>query len=218
MDVFYVHDNGSTAKKLAEKNAFQIYNFYEYTPNITSVLREYLISEPQTACSGYKEQSGKLFFEFDESEPKYSETYAVHELQRGAIDYCVYVKEQFGECLDGFLARPQDISVAFENFLWNAEEFDRKVFGNSYLEDKVYGGYARKSFYEVWNWHLSQLKKNGNCDGARIGADRIAEEGYPFLKDKPLFLKGLFYWLFDRDAFYEKYRKRKAIKKMKRGD
>lgn len=218
MDVFYVHDNGSTAKKLAEKNGFRIYNFYEYTPNITSVLREYLISEPERACCGYEEQEGKLIFQFDESEPKYSETYAVRELQRGAIDYCVFVKERFGDCLNGFSVRPQDISVAFENFLWNAEEFDRKVFSNSYLEDKVYGGYERRSFYEVWNWHLSQLKKNGSCDMVRIGADRIAEEGYTFLKGKSLLLKGLFYWFFDRDSFYEKYRKRKAIKKMKRGD
>lgn len=219
MDVFYVHDNGCSAKKLADKNGFHIYNFYEYTPNITSVLREYLISEAETACCGYREQGGKLVFQFDpKSEQKYSEVYAVRELQRGAMDYCLFIKERFGDLLNEFMVRPQDISVAFENFLWNAEEFDRRVFNNSYLEDKVYGGYTRKCFYDIWNWHLAQLKKNFNAEETGSAGNLIVEERYPFLKGKSLFLKGLFYWLFDRDRFHEKYQKRKAIKKLKKVD
>lgn len=219
IDVFYVHDNGSASRKVAKKHGFEIYNFYEFTPNITSVLREYLISEPETACCGYKIIDGKLVFQFDsEKQSDYSETYAVREMQRGAIDYCLYVKEMFGDRLKEFMVRPQDISVAFENFLWNAEEFDRRAFCNSYLEDEVYGGYSKKSFYEIWNWHLQILKKNPVIEKGNTIREINSKDKYPFLTDKPLFVKGLFYWLFDRDTFREKYQKRKAIKKLKRGD
>ena len=216
IDVFYLHDNGSSAQALAKRNGFRIYDFYRHTPAVTSVLREYLISQPDGSCIGYEEENGKLRFLFEkEQSAKYSETYAVRELQRGALDYCRFVKRCFKDDIDRFSLRPLDVSVSFENFLWNAEEFDRKVFSNSYLEDKVYGGYARKNFFDVWNWHLAQLKKNGNSERAIVNSN--ASNGQcAFLVGKPLWLKGLFYWLFDREKFRTKYRARKRMKRLAR--
>lgn len=218
IDVFYIHDNGCRAERVAAKNGFRIFNFYEYTPNITSVLREYLISDTKRACHGYKVVKGKIQYKFDEEdEPNYAETYAVREMQRGAIDYCSYILEHFGDQLDKFFVRPQDISIAFENFLWNAKDFDRKAFINSYLEDEVHSGYSKENYYEIWNWHLSQLKKNIiDVDGDSVRG-RSRYDGYDFLKGRSRFWKGMFYLIFDRKKLYAKYKEYKQIRKLKRG-
>ena len=152
IDVFYIHNNGYEALKTAEENGFSIYSFYDFSPTITAVLREYLISDFSAPCTGYDIVGEELIPRFDEKEGgRYAEYYAVEEMQRGALDYCRYLNEWFGEFRDKLICRAADVSMAFENFLINVRDFDRKAFSNSFVEDKVYSGYEKKSFYEIWN-------------------------------------------------------------------
>ena len=219
IDVFYLHSDGSAALDAAEAAGFRIHNFYEYTPNITAVLREYLISEAENICVGYRLKGGRLQFVFDKSNvDAYGETYAVRELQRGALDFCRYCKACLGAWVCQFKVRPQDISIAFENFLINATEFDRKAFSNSYIEDAVYGGYTRKNFYEIWNWHLNGINKEQSVQSSeKKSRERmIQRDEYAFLSGRSKWMKGLFYWLFDRRQFHEKMRQRKKIRRYKK--
>ena len=107
--------------------------------------------------------------------------------------------------------------AARKNFLINVRDFDRKAFSNSFVEDKVYSGYEKKSFYEIWNWHLEGLYKPPHEIKVVSSGDMAYPsgqgQGYPFLQGKPKFMKALFYWLFDRDTFKEKMRERKNMKK-----
>lgn len=218
IDVFYIHNNGYEALKTAEENGFSIYSFYDFSPTITAVLREYLISDFSAPCTGYDIVGEELIPRFDEKEGgRYAEYYAVEEMQRGALDYCRYLNEWFGEFRDKLICRAADVSMAFENFLINVRDFDRKAFSNSFVEDKVYSGYEKKSFYEIWNWHLEGLYKPPHEIKVVSSGDMAYPsgqgQGYPFLQGKPKFMKALFYWLFDRDTFKEKMRERKNMKK-----
>ena len=49
-----IHTNGYESERVAAEGGFGIRSFYGYTPNITSVLREYIISDPSPAAAGYR--------------------------------------------------------------------------------------------------------------------------------------------------------------------
>ncbi len=223
MDAYYIHDNGSEALTCARKNGFKIHSFYGFTPQITSILREYLISDPSAAAVSMKVCKGQLIFEKERVKSNYAEEYAVREMQRGALDFCVYLRERLGDFCHSFEFRGQDISLAFENFLLNASDFDRRAFRNSFIEDKVYGGYDRKNFYEIWNWHLSRFeeKQGFPAEPEYRPADSVygkEEEKYMFLAEQPKIKKAMFYWLFDRKKFHEKLKEHKANRKRLKED
>lgn len=156
VNVYYLHSNGdTTADEL--KNSCEFESFYEYTPRITSILRETLISEIGPSCRKYGLTDEKLEYIFDQSKLKYSEIYAVEEIHRGVIDSCDKFINRFSRYLSSFYLRNFEGSVFFENFLFNATPLDRKVMVCTPIEDKVYSGFEKKSFFEAWEWRISQM-------------------------------------------------------------
>lgn len=210
IDVFYVHDNGYDSQLTATDNGFKIYNFYEYTPKITAILREYLISDPLDYCCGYTISDMRVVPELKQNNFSYAETYAINEMHRGVLDYCKDVLDRLKDKLNTLHFRPQDISAAFENFLTDAPDFDRRVFSASPIEDVVYSGYQKKNFYEIWTWHLQQLPRNNSVNVVRPEA---VTQPYAFLEGKSKIVKALFYFLFDRKNFKRKYKEWKVNSK-----
>ena len=156
VNVYYLHSNGyATADELKDSCEFE--SFYAYTPRVTSILRETLLSEIGPSCRKYVLTDEKLEYIFDRSELKYSEIYAVEEIHRGAIDSCDKFINRFSKYLSRFYLRNFDGSAFFENFLFNATPLDRKVMVRTPIEDKVYSGFEKKSFIEAWEWRISQI-------------------------------------------------------------
>ena len=216
VDALYIHTNGYESERVAAEGGFGIRSFYGYTPNITSVLREYIISDPSPAAEGYRVRDGilEVLFGSGREENTEAEDYAVREMQRGALDFCAFLKQRLGGLLGGLYFRPQEISLPFENFLLDAAPFDRGMFSAANVEDRVYGGYGSMSFREIWEWHLAGLPQQASAPPARQAAP--PERQYPFLQNRSKLAKALFYWSFDRGAFREKMYARRAVRKERR--
>lgn len=214
VDCLYIHGNGYETERLARDAGFKVHRFYDFSPTVSGVLREFLISDPSASGAGYEILDGEVRPRLAANVPSYAEEHAVRELQRGALDYCAYIKERLGDWLGGFYCRPTEVSLPFENFLLDATPFDRGMFSASYVEDEVYGGYARKNFCEIWDWQLGTLPAPAEAAPEK-GTQHPSE--YHFLKDRSKFAKAFFYWSFDREKFREKMKARRAAKKAAKG-
>jgi len=160
IDVFFVHDDGVQAKKLATNFGFKIHNFYEFTPKITGIIREYFISDPAPACIGYDlTNHSSLIPIFEKDEKTYTQNYAIRKFQQGAVDYVSDIVSIFGEYFHMFDIRHIDASAAFEYFLLNSNWRDKQVYSASVIEDEVCSGYSDKSVFDTWMWQTSQIQR-----------------------------------------------------------
>ena len=99
IDAFYLHDNGYNTKQIATEYGFNVHCYFDYTPTITSIIRETLISATEPSCVDYESDGTNMKFIFDDEEASYSETYAINELHRGAIAFCNDVIDIYGDRL-----------------------------------------------------------------------------------------------------------------------
>ena len=197
VDVFYIHDNGDRTSQIAAAAHYKKYCFYDFSPCITGIVREIFLSELSPSCIGYSICNGELSYIFDEGHRvTYGERYAIEESQRGALDFCTDMLASFGDQIGDFTYRAADISVAFENFFYNATDFDFSVFKNTLIEDKVFGGYDQRSLYETLEWHSNM----------RVEAEKAYVGKYiaPPFKPKTRLGRVVFYFLFDRKTFFAK--------------
>lgn len=161
VDTFFVHTNGYNTVN-SEKFPFNIHSYYDYTPTITGIIREYFISSPEPSCCGYRFENGTVIPLMEEADDRHAHdsTYAINEAQTAALElFCKYV-DMFADMPDTFVARNSDYAISFDYMLLSAKEFDRYAFSNSVIEDEVYSGYSSQNLFDTWTWHLSVLNAN----------------------------------------------------------
>jgi len=203
VDAFFIHTNGYNTDK--EVNGlFKIHSFYDYTPTITGIIREYFISDPTPSAYAYKIEDGKIEALIEPaSEGTASDcVFAVLEMQKAALDFCRDYIDTFSDMPEYFAARRNDLSSPLEYLLLHATEFDRYTFTNSVIEDEIYSGYTARNLFETWTWHLSVLSgEGGACVSAYLPTDEvIVISGAGKLK------KAITYLLYDRKTFKEKFK------------
>lgn len=216
IDAFYIHNNGADSNVVAEENGFKIHSFYDFTPKISGIIREFFISDPAPSCIGYEIENNKLNPILEEKMFSYQEVYPIRKFQQGAYDYCCDMISIFSEYLDMFDIRPLDASAAFEHYLLNATQCDRYVYSSCLVEDDVYAGYSSKSLFDIWTWHLDQISRKIQTLGGEVpvvettmtqnaGNDLYGHDKYPFLYNKSKLKKAWFYFWYDRPIFHEKF-------------
>ena len=93
--------------------------------------------------------------------------------------------------------------IMFEYFLHFSSDFDRSLFAACAFEDHVFHGSKDVNIYSIWNDHLLR-EQIGNL---RMGELRVINS-LEFLKGRSKYMKGLFYLLFLRDVFKEKFKQK----------
>lgn len=198
IDTFFIHTNGYNTD-INVQDRFKIYSYYDHTPTISGIIREYFMSDPTPSCYGYKFDGGIItpLIEKTTDSLSYESTFAVCQMQKGALDYVKDYLDIFGE-LDDFKARNSDYAIAFDYMLLNSPEFDRYAFSNAMIEDTVYSGYEARSVFETWTWHLAQLK----------GQSVVDNTSFAFTLEGSKWKKAIVYLLYDRKTFKEKMNKK----------
>lgn len=205
VDVFYLHSNGYTTQEVAQ-NLFETHCFYDFTPTISAIIREFFISKKQPACIGY-EVGDTLKPIFEDRTFAYDETYAIERFQQGALDFCKDFLKAFPEATSMPL-RNLDASLPFENYLLNAPYLDREVFDTALEEDDIYSGYQQKSICDIWSWHIDDINHAGKgqqpvqCSSVEYYISRF-----------PKWKRAMFFLLFDRKTFWQKLKKNLSRKK-----
>lgn len=202
VDIFFIHDNGDRTSRVAEKYNYKKYCFYDFSPCISGIVREIFLSELTPSCVGYTVENGILKYNFDtKHQLNYGERYAIEEIERGAFDFCKHMTAAFADSLSKFTFRSCDVSVAFENFFYNATAFDFSVFKNTWIEDKLFGGYDKRSLYETLIWYA-----NSRPDKGKVYVD------VPFVA-KSKIGRILFYAIYDRKTLFKKLKEKLRIRR-----
>lgn len=205
VDTFYLHSNADNTKCLT-KHKFQIYSFYDFTPIMTGIVREFIMSDPTASCVSYNFKNNSIEPVFEDKEFAYEANYAINEMQKGSLDFCKDFIDSYKDYVLDFNIRNVDVSVPFEHYLLNAPEFDRYIFSSALVEDNVYGGYDAKSVFDIWTWHQNQLIKNQEIvyQPANIN---LHDSMINYISRWPKIKRAFFWLLFDRKTFKEKLKK-----------
>lgn len=225
VDALFLHDNGYSTSVMADSVGFNVYSYYQLNPLVTDILREVFISEAVPSCIGFNCVNGKLEPIFDDNEIDYSKKFAIEIMQKGAENFANDFIDAFNDYFDAFNFRNIEAGYAFEYFCTYATEFDKYVFINHTIEDKVYSGFDALSLVYRWNENLQymgMLKKAPISSAQQPANDLTVEQNTiqpteqtvsDMLKGKSKIAKALFYFLFDRKTFRSKMRHRKIRRK-----
>lgn len=214
IDTFYIHSNADNTKSLT-KHKFKIHSFYDFTPVMTGIVREFIMSDPTASCVKYSFKNDFIEPIFEEKEFAYETTYAISEMQKGAVDFCKDFVDCYNEFINDFDIRNVDVSIPFEHYLLNAPEFDRYIFSSALVEDNVYGGYDAKSVFDIWTWHQNQLLR-GQENTSQPANINLHDSMINYISRWPKLKRAAFWFLFDRKIFKEKWKKN--MKKGKEND
>lgn len=206
IDVCFLHSSGLESSLNAKNGNFKIYSYLNYTPKITSIIREYFFSELIPSCIGYEFIDDKLTPIFDEKEYSYIEHFIQEEIIRGMCDFIFDYCSMFSKYEFMFDFRSEEISLAFENFMNNIPFKDMGMFRCCTVEDSLYFNYECKSLYDIWNYNM----RNRNNTNTNQGNSSYGENSNKLImnteeyKHLPKIKKALYCFIFDNKTFWMK--------------
>lgn len=138
IDLLVIYRDAINSFNASRKCNFNIYTFYDYTPSLPGLLREYFLSDYGPSCIGYiRNEEGELIPRFEkESE---SETILIKEIHKGALEFINDFYALFNDCLEYIPFKSYEVSLPFEGMLEDISDKDRMMFEKTYSGDEIYG-------------------------------------------------------------------------------
>ncbi len=203
INVYFIHSDSKKSDIVKRKHNFKIKSFYDFTPNMTGLIREHLLSDPGPSCIGFNRKEGNVVPKFESEEKDFQDFFVVDLIQQGALDFTRDYITAFKEYIKYIPFKSQEVSLVFEGMLINAKDFDRRIFKASYFEDLVYGARDRINIYEFIRNEIEILKAENSTLGLDSGMD------YGSMIEKILWgrnkiIKLMIYAIFDRKTLKEK--------------
>lgn len=147
----YIHVNNDLSLLRAEKNNMHINCFYEYSPCVTGILREFFISKMEPSCNSiFIRDDGNVEIDFKDYNPTYTEKYVGAIIQSAALRYVHDISNIFKEDLCHLHCLREDTSLSLEYFLAKAKLTDRLMFAGIPFEDDMGRG-RFSSILDFWN-------------------------------------------------------------------
>lgn len=159
VDAAYIYQDAKRSFEMKAAGGFEIYCYYDTTPCMSDVLREYLLSEVGASCIGYEEKNGNVQPEFEKFVEEQAENVNLRMFQKGALQFVEDFYGLFGKDLCDMPFKPFEASLPLEGFLRHAGKEDLGIFDESYFEDEVHGGKTRIPLKDLV---LQQRKKFGD--------------------------------------------------------
>ena len=134
---YYINIDSDIPLERARKGKFSCQTFYSFSPGISGLFRELLISELAPSCVGIGLVNGKMEPVFEEYRKDYSRDLLVGILQKQALDFVRDVVGMFGDELEHLHYQREDISLPHEYFMCMAKARDRRVVEGITGEDSM---------------------------------------------------------------------------------
>lgn len=203
IDVYFIHRDNKKSSNIKRKHNFNIKSFYDFTPNMTGLIREHLLSDPGPSCVGFEYSGKKVIPILEEEEKNFQDFFVIDLIQQGAINFTRDYIRVFGNYMEYIPFKSQEVSLVFEGMLINAKDFDRRIFKASYFEDLVYGARDKINIYEFVRNEIGILK----IENPTLGVDSSMD--YSSMIEKILWgrnniIKCMIYIVFDRKTLKEK--------------
>lgn len=153
---YYIHINNDIPFLRAMRNNIDIQTFYNFSPGVTGVLRELLISKLEPSCKALKIENDKVIPEFRDFESNYIEKYVIELIQKNAVMFVKDVVTLFGQDLQQLYYQREDVSLAIEYFFSSAKVVDRQIFSYGVFEDDLGLG-KTVSTLDFWNEQIKNV-------------------------------------------------------------
>lgn len=209
VDVFFIHQDSNRADLIKQKDGFAIYNFYDFVPTVSGLMREHLISSPKGSCIGYIRQQDKVVPILEDERKNYEDVFIIDLIQKGALQFIQDYMQQLGEYSKYIGFRNHNVSLPYEGYLRCSKEVDRRIFKGSYFEDLVYGAKEHINIYDFINgqYDISLNQADVRSTGS------VGEVDYSLMVDRILWGKGkaikcITYAVFDRKTLKEKVKRK----------
>lgn len=150
LDVLMIHSDSVKAFQMKRKGNFSIFCFYDYTPAISGLLREYFLSDINPTCSGYQYKNGEIVPFFEKAEKEDTEKTIITKIHQGVEDFARDFYGYFGKYIDYLPFKSQEVSLPLEGYLREANQNDRKIFENLYSDDRIYGRNDAINIAKFW--------------------------------------------------------------------
>lgn len=161
LTAYYIHFNNEQSILASQKHQITLKSFYEYTPSIAGVAREYLISESAPSCIGYDMTKDELTPIYEPYNYLYVDSFAIGQVQNQAVRFAGDFLEIFGEYLNRMTFTNVNISMPYEYFMHRSTDVDRMLFGSSTFEDELYEGKEKVYLTGIWQRDLDYHRFRG---------------------------------------------------------
>lgn len=161
LTAYYIHFNNEQSILASRNNPITLKSFYEYTPSIAGVAREYLISESAPSCIGYDLSKDELTPIYEPYNYLYVDSFAIGQVQNQAVRFARDFLAIFGEYLDRMTFTNVNVSVPYEYFMHRATDVDRMFFASSTFEDELYEGREKVYLTGIWQRDLDYHRFRG---------------------------------------------------------
>ncbi|MDB2157103.1 MULTISPECIES: HAD-IA family hydrolase [Clostridium] len=157
INVYFIHSDSKRSGSISRKQGFKIKNFYDFTPNMTGLIREHILSDPGPSCIGFEETNSGIIPVLEHTTKEFQDLFIINLMQKGALDFVDDYLGNFAEYIEYLPFKCQEVSLPFEGMLINSKDIDRKIFNASYFEDLVYGARDKINIYRFINNEISQI-------------------------------------------------------------
>lgn len=161
INVYFIHSDSKKYGTTSRKEGFKIKSFYDFSPNMTGLIREHIFSDPGPSCIGFEEKNENIIPILEIEEKEYQDLFIISLIQKGSLDFIDDYLEEFSEYIDYLPFKSHEVSLSFEGMLINSKDNDRKIFNSSYFEDLVYGARDKINIYNFITEEINNVKNNG---------------------------------------------------------
>lgn len=193
---FYIHSNDEQLNKRAAVGDIDNTTFYDFKPIVTGVVREHILSETAPSTIGYEFVDGKLVPVFDVFDMNYPTVFLTRAMQDAALEFVSDMHRLFSDNAEILHAKNFVLSRPFEYYLHSSRLFDRQVLAELEFEDDLGEGHA-VSGMDFWE----RLRR-------RVWVNKPESTIPDKIIHSSLLTRALYFLLFDRKQFKEKFKKR----------
>lgn len=169
----YIHTTLDKAYQREIKKNVEVNCFYDFTPYISGIARELIMSEISGSCSGYSFKDDAAVPILEESEIEPGTYYALYHMHKGALDFIKDMESIFGIYNENIKIRNYYASIPFDYYLTYSKPLDRSIFSMTAFEDDMGLG-NNISFDVFWNNMITRMPVDsmGRLNYNRYGSVR----------------------------------------------
>ncbi|MCC8067719.1 MAG: hypothetical protein LIO94_11575 [Clostridiales bacterium] len=151
--MYYFHTDAREHYRCEYRTGKKIRAFFDFNPYMESSLREYSYLEPAASCVGYTEDLKPVY----DSGPAPGYREIVLAMQKGALDFVSDYMNYFSKYESGTGFRAHDAAMPFEAFLRYCSTEDRKMYGQVWIDDELWGGRRDINLRELMEIRLRKI-------------------------------------------------------------
>lgn len=153
---YFIHISNDLALYRAKKSDVRMKTFFNYSPGVTGLLRELLISELAPSCESITFENGKPVYKFKNYTEDYYRDYVLGTIQKYSLMFVEDVVKKFEDDIDFLFYQREDISLPHEYYNTTPSLFDRELFKGFDFEDDLGLG-DKVNFLEVWTDQINNV-------------------------------------------------------------